>query len=93
MVETDVTFSYSIEQDPSSGKQVLFFGKNRVSEGYPLCEIAPVAGSDEILGMIQEALNECPSLMHEIDQLQRDKEELQQRIAALEGKNPLKAVS
>lgn len=78
----EMSFVYNLEKT-SQGDYLLSFGKSNQAEGYSLCRINPLPGSEDIVSLIGESLNEGPSMMADISSLQEENAFLREKIERL----------
>lgn len=78
----EMSFVYSLEKTPQ-GDYLLYFGKSSQTEGYSLCKICPLPGSEDIVRLIGESLNEGPSMMADISSLQEENSFLLEKVERL----------
>jgi hypothetical protein len=89
--EQEISFEFSAEKQ-DDGRFILFFGKNQIMDGYALGALIPEKGEDSLATMVVTAMNEAPSLMHEIEVLREERDRALSRIQELEKENQLKSV-
>jgi hypothetical protein len=78
----EMSFKYSLEKNSTDG-YLLYFGRSSQTEGYSLCNIGTLPGSENIADFIVESLNEGPSMMAEINSLQEENAFLQEKVEKL----------
>ena len=78
----EMSFVYSLEKTPQDD-YLLYFGKSSQAEGYSLCKLSPLPGSEDIISLIGESLNEGPSMMADLSSLQEENAFLREKIERL----------